>query len=168
MSLTLSQLVDQIRTDHYACPVADAAVLDAARQRGVPANLVDLYALCDGAFIGEGDDFPGPDGRQYRLCIPRLSDLQTVQSFGYVFDDSPLYAAAANWWQLVDYGDANWLAYDATADGGGRILDIFHETVGEPETHDIVALSVADLLQRLLDQSDAYWFADDFRAFGVV
>jgi hypothetical protein len=134
----------------------------------VPAALLDFYGLCDGAQIVDGQDFSAPDGRRFRLAIPRLSELQTVQKSGFLLDNSPLYRASAQWWQVLDYGDSNWLALDATQEGDGRILDIFHETAGEVGRHSIVAQSFSEMLERVIGKPGVYWLADDFEEYGFV
>lgn len=168
MSSSIENSVQRIRNAYFAFAATAPGDLAAARVRGVPDALLEFYSLCDGAFIGNGSDFRDPNGRRYRLMVPRLSELQTAQSFGYISVDSPLYEKSAQWWQIVDYGDSNWLAYDGTLDGGGRVIDIFHETVGDPDYHEIVASSLNDLLDRLLKQGDVYWFDDDFESLGWV
>jgi hypothetical protein len=165
---TLENLVAQIREGHFALPPANESELDSARERNIPDALLDFYRFCDGAFIGHGDDFGDPSGRRYRLKIPQLANLITTQSYGYIFDDSPLYEASAEWWQIVDYGDANWLAFDASSNPASAIIDVFHETVGEPASHEIVANSMADLLERLLRYDGVYWFDDDFQSLGTI
>ena len=168
MPPTLEYLVARIRRTHFAFDPAQRYELDSAHRRGVPASLLDFYRLCDGAFICDGDDFADPIGRRYRLKIPRLTDLKTTQSYGYIAKDSPLYQASVNWWQIVDYGDANWLAFDASTDSSSGIIDIFHETVGKLYSHAIVANSMADLLDRLLQRGGVYWFDDDFKLRGRI
>lgn len=168
MPSRLSQLVEQLRQDHFVRPPVNSEQLEAARLRGVPNELIELYAFCDGALLGEGEDFLAPDGKRYRLCIPRLAEIQTVQSVGFVMDGDPLYTASADWWQLVDYGDSNCLACDATSSGGGQILDVFHETAGESGAHDVVARSVSDLLYRFLENPDTFWLRDSFQSLGTV
>ncbi|MEQ1830608.1 MAG: SMI1/KNR4 family protein, partial [Pirellula sp.] len=164
----LENVVARVRDGHFAFPPVNDSEVEAARNRSVPEALLDFYRLCDGALIGDGDDIGDPNGRRYRLMIPRLADLNTTQSYGYIFDDSPLYEASAKWWQIVDYGDSNWLAFDASSNSGSAIIDVFHETVGEPGSHDIVANSMADLLERLLRRDGVYWFDDNFQALGTI
>jgi hypothetical protein len=166
MPATLSNLVARIREDHFAFPPANETKLDAASKRKIPEALIDFYRLCDGAFIGSGNDFGDANGRRYRLKIPQLSNLITTQSYGYIFNDSPLYEASAKWWQIVDYGDANWLAFDGSSKSSSAIIDLFHETVGQPGTHEIVADSMTDLLERLLRRDGVYWFDEDFKSLG--
>jgi len=165
---SIEKSVQRIRNAYFAFAPATPGDLAAARVRSVPDALLEFYSLCDGAFIGNGSDFRDPNGRRYRLLVPSLSELQTVQSFGYISVDSPLYEKSAQWWQIVDYGDVNWLAYDGTPDAGGRVIDIFHETVGEPGSHKIVASSLKDLLDRLVKRGGVYWFDDDFESLGWV
>ena len=160
--------IEAIQVHHFAFPAAANSSIKLAGERGVPDTLLQFYGICDGALIGEGNDFPAPDGRRFRLAIPRLSKLDTVQNYGFIRDDSPLFEASSRWWQILDYGDGNWLALDVSSDGNGRVLDIFHETVGGVGTHDIVATSFNNLLERLLAKNDIYWFDDDFEAFGIV
>ena len=163
----LEQAVERIRKKHFAFPAVESDKLAAARLCGVPKELLAFYGLCDGALIGNGDDFADPNGRRYRLKIPRLSDLQTAQSQGYIFHSSPLFDVSGKWWQILDYGDANWLAFDASFDSH-CIIDVFHETAGEPDTHAIVANSMVDLLDRLLRRDGVYWFDKDFESLGYV
>ena len=166
MDSSLSELVDRIRNTYFVFDPASETDLNA--DRGVPEMLLAFYRLADGALLGDGDDFADPAGSRYRLKFPRLADLQTTQQYGYVFDDAPYYANTANWWQIIDYGDSNWLALDATPDGNGRILDVFHETVGYDDEHDVVALNLTELLQRVLDRHDVYWFDDGFQAHSRI
>lgn len=168
MPLSLEIAVRSIRESHFAFPPATDNQLNSARTRGVPEELLAFYALCDGALIGAGNDFPSPIGRRFRLSIPRLADLQTTQSCGYIHDRAPLYQESANWWQIVDYCDGNYLAFDASPHANGRIIDVFHETVGEPGWHTIVASSMSDLLARLLEHKGVYWFDDRFQSLGSI
>lgn len=168
VSSSLAKIVQRIRGECFVFPPAAQEDLSVARVRGVPDALLNFYAVCDGAFIGEGDDFPDPNGQRYRLMIPRLRELQTVQSYGYILPDSPLYEQSSKWWQIVDYGDANWLAYDGTHGSGGRIIDIFHETVGEPDSHNIVANSLDEMLNRLVSRRGVYWFDEEFESPGAI
>ena len=162
------QLVETIRSRYFAFPPAEIVALRDTAERGVPPALLDFYALCDGALIADGQDFSAPDGRRFRLAVPRLRKLQTVQECGFILDDSPLYCASAHWWQVLDYGDSNWLALDATQEGHGRILDIFHETVGTVEYHSVVADSFSEMLERVLAKPGVYWLAEDFEPNGYV
>lgn len=168
MPPTVEDTVERIREVHFAFPPANENEIDSARKRSVPEELLNFFRLCDGAFIGNGDDFGDPKGRRYRLMIPQLKDLGTVQSSGFIFDDSPLYEASAKWWQIVDYGDANWLAFDASSDSNSCIIDVFHETVGERHSHEIVANSMAELLDRLLRHEGVYWFDEEFQSLGSI
>jgi len=138
-------------------------------EAGIPLELIHVYRLANGMLLGTGDDFSAPDGRSFRLRIPPIQELQTVQSYGYVHDDAPLYNLTANWWQIVDYGDANWLVFDANNQAYGRILDAFHEEVGYDDCHAIVAESIPDVLDRLLRFDGADWFGNDqWPAIGYV
>ena len=168
MDSSFSELVDRIHNTYFAFNPASDADIKTAAERGVPDTLLDFYRLADGALLCDGDDFPDPAGKRYRLMIPRLADLQTTQQYGYVFDDAPYYTNTTSWWQIIDYCDANWLALDGTPDGNGRILDVFHETVGYDDEHDVVALNLTELLQRVLDRGDVYWFDDDFQAHSRI
>ena len=168
MEPSLSELVDRIRDMYYAFDPASDADIASAMERGVPEGLLDFYRLADGALLGDGDDFPDPTGKRYRLLFPRLADLHTTQQYGYVFDDAPYFTNTASWWQIIDYCDANWLAFDATTDGNGRILDVFHETVGFDDEHDVVALNLSELLRQILDQGDLFWYDDDFQAHSRI
>lgn len=168
MPLSLESAVRQVREKHYAFPPAAESALNAARARDVPEELLAFYSLCDGALIGTGDDFPGPDGRRFRLRIPRLAELETTQACGYISADSPLFQHSAKWWQVVDYGDGNYLAFDASADSGGRIIDIFHGTAGEPDYHAIIASSLSNLLEGLLRHGEVYWLDEDFPKLGYI
>lgn len=168
MQPNLENLVSRVRDEHFAFPPVSDREVEAARNRSIPEALLNFYRMCDGALIGDGDDFGAPNGRRYRLKIPRLAELSTTQSSGFISDDSPLYEASAKWWQIVNYGDSNWLAFDASSNSISRIIDVFHETVGEPGTHEIVANSMADLLDRLLRHDGTYWFIDDFRSQGSI
>lgn len=168
MQPTLVEAVKRIREVYFAFPPANKSDIDSARERGVPEELLDLFGLCNGAFIGNGDDFGDPNGRRYRLIIPQLKDLRTVQSFGFIFDYSPLYEASAKWWQLLDYGDANWLAFAALSDSNSCIVDVFHETVGELHSHAIVANSITELLDRLIQHKGIYWFEKNFQPYGEI
>ncbi|MFO0914786.1 MAG: hypothetical protein U0795_17640 [Pirellulales bacterium] len=160
--------MNEIRAKHYVFPPPERHQLDNARARGVPDAVLEFYELCDGALIGAGSDFSDPNGRQYRLRIPHLAEVQSTQSYGYIFDDSPLFTSSACWWQIVDYCDANWLAYDGTPASPGRIMNVYHETVGELGSHEIVASSIPDLLERLLDRGGVYWFDGDFHSLGAI
>ena len=166
MPATLDELVSRIRESHFAFPPASESAINSARSSNVPQDLLDFYIRCDGEPLCDGSDFSAPNGDRYRVKIPRLIEFQTTQSHGYIFDDSPFYKQSANWWQIADYGDANWLAFDGNAETKGRIIDIFHETVGESGYHNVVALSLTDMLTRLLDRGDVYWLDDDFQIPG--
>jgi len=168
MPLSLDELVQRIRDKQFGFPPAAHDEVCRAKRRGVPNGLLDFYVLCDGAYIGQGDDCSAPDGRRYRFEIPRLCDIQTVQSYGFISVGAPLYAQSAQWWQIVDYGDGNWLAFDGAPATNGRIIDIFHETVGDPVYHGIVAASLNDLLERLLTCEGVYWLADGFESLGQI
>lgn len=168
MDSSLSELVDQIREKFFAFEPASPADLAAAAERGVPESLLEFYAIADGAFLGSEDYFPAPDGKHYRLEFVQLAELQTTQEFGYVDDDAPHFNDTARWWQIIDYGDANWLAVDATDDGADRILDVFHETVGYEEEQAVVALSLSEMLTRILAHKDIYWFDEDFEPYARI
>ena len=141
----LNDYVTRLRATYYVAEPASTDTLSLAASKGIPEALIAFYRLCNGAYVGDGDDFRDPNGKEYRLRIPPLDQLKSVQQQGYISDDSPFYDASSNWWQIVDYCDANWLAYDG-ADDHGRIIDIFHETAGQPGYHSVVAKSLADLL----------------------
>ena len=164
----MKSLAQTIRSRHFAFPPAESAALRAGAERGVPSSLLEFYVLCDGALIADGEDFRAPDGRRFRLRIPRLGDLKTVQEYGFIMDDSPLYDASAHWWQVLDYGDSNWLALDATQEGHGRILDIFHETAGVVGHHAVVAESLSEMLKLALAKPGVYWLADGFESLQYV
>ena len=168
MTQSIQSLVNQIQREHFVFPPVGDSALNEANRRGIPNDLIEFYSFCDGALIGEGSDFPDLNGQRYRLRIPSLSSLQSVQSYGYIDDSSPLYDASAQWWQFVDYGDANWLIYDATPNANGRVIDGFHETVGQINSHLIVASSLPDLLQRLIANRGVYWLGSEFKPLGIV
>ncbi|MGE3406188.1 MAG: hypothetical protein AB7I37_05190 [Pirellulales bacterium] len=166
--MNMQQQVAEVRARHFAYPPAEPGLLQAAQERGVPACLLEFHAICDGALIGPGDDFLSPAGQWFRFRIPSLADLQTTQEYGFIQDDSPLYTASAAWWQMLDYGDSNWLAIDATSNGQGRILDVCHESAGDPGWQEIVARSFQELIDRLLAEPDTFWFGDGFQSLGSV
>lgn len=168
MRESLLEAVEELRRRHYANSPALTLEIEIARKRRVPEELLDFYSLCNGALLGEGHDFRAPDGRWFRLSIPALLDLKCAKEFGYISSHEPLYEQSANWWQIADYGDGNWLALDATNEGKGRIIDLFHETVGETGFQMVVATSLIDLLKRLLSADGVFWFEDSFEALGWV
>ena len=163
----IEHLVAKIRDEHFAFPGASSDDILLARSRGVPEEMLNFYSICDGAYLGAGDDFLAPDGRRFRVAISRLSVLQTTPEFGYIFQDSPLYAASMHWWQIVDYGDSNRLAFDAASNPPGRIIDVCHETVGEPGYQDIVASTLKEYLEQALVDA-VFWMREDFEPIGAV
>lgn len=165
MSTSIEDSVARIQQVWYAFPPAGDQQVSRAYQRGIPDELIEFYRLSDGALLGHGRDFTGPDGRSFRLKIPPLESIETTRENGYVAVDSPLFERAGDWWQVVDYGDANWLAYDGPS---GQVIDIWHETAGEPGNHSIVAASFGDLLRRLLEHGSPFWFREDFEPLGTV
>jgi SMI1 / KNR4 family (SUKH-1) len=164
----LEHLVDLIRRQQFAFDPADEATLACAVQRRVPATLIEFYRFCDGALIGAGDDFMSPDGRRFRLAIPRLAKIQTVQECGYISETAALFTNSGQWWQVLDYGDGNWLALDDTPTGSGQILDVFHETAGELGRQEIVAKSFLDMLALVTESDSIYWLDKHFVGFGYV
>ncbi len=163
------EIVEEIRSSFYAYPGASQEDLDSAVNRGIPPLLVEFYKECDGCFIGQGEVMDAPDGKSYRTRIPKLAELDTVQSYGYVSNDTPLYDKSAEWWQIVDYGSANWIAFDASDDGFGQILDIPHEEVGNEECHAIIAESFLELLQKLIKYNGQDWYNNsEWKAIGWV
>jgi hypothetical protein len=166
--MSIARIVETIRSQGFVLPAVSESLLHSARSRNVPPDVLEFYSMCDGVYIGEGDDFVAPNGRRYRFRIPRLSDLQTVREYGFIPDDAPLFGASSMWWQILDYCDGNWLAVDATPEGNGRILDIFHETVGEAGSHNVVAASLVDMLERLATKRSTYWLREGFMPLGIV
>lgn len=166
--MSISKVVEAIRSQDFAFPTASESPLHAAHSRNIPRDVLEFYTVCDGVYIGEGDDFAAPDGRRYRFRIPQLSALQTVREGGFIADDAPLFDATSMWWQILDYCDGNWLAVDATPEGNGRILDVCHETVGEADSQNVVAASLVDMLERIAAKREAYWLENDFVPLGVV
>jgi len=155
------KIVQEIRASFYAYPGANVADLDTARLNGVPSVLLQFYKECDGCFIGSGEEVAAPDGKTYQLRISRLSEIQTTQKYGYVEKDAPLYDMTNLWWQVIEIGDANWLAFDASKEGFGRIIDVPHEEVGYEECHAVIAETFMELLQQLIKYDGQDWFGID-------
>ncbi|EAZ89059.1 SMI1/KNR4 family protein [Crocosphaera chwakensis] len=140
-----------------------------AYKRGVPKELLELYKLGNGMFIGYDSYSDASESHNFRLEIPELSKIQTVQSYGFVCEDAPLYNLTEKWWQFVDNGNGNWLAFDGNQEGYGRILDIFHEEVGYEECHGIIAESITELLDQLVQRDGTDWFGnEEWQPLGYV
>ncbi|MCA8996496.1 MAG: hypothetical protein KDA80_05920 [Planctomycetaceae bacterium] len=77
-----------------------------------------------------------------------------------------MFEQSAHSWQILHCGDANWLAIDHSHTTYGRVIGLFHETVGDSDSHAIVASSFADALKRLLRHKTAYWLDDSFQPLG--
>jgi antitoxin YokJ len=72
-----------------------------------------------------------------------------------------------SWYALADVQDGNYLAIDLHPQRLGRCYDCFHETFGEPGYCAVIALSFAELLNRLAAAGDsAFWLEDDFHSYG--
>lgn len=168
MPSELAELLQRIGDAGYVRPPADPETLARAAARSVPATLMEFYSICDGAFFGDGGDFQAPDGRRFRLHIPQLAELTTTQEFGYIFADSPHYGRSAKWWQIVDCGDGNWLAFDSHDSSTKPIIEVFHESAGESEAQMVVAHSLEALLQRFANEKPMYWLEDDFEPLGYI
>lgn len=165
----LKEIVDVISTQFYANPAAKEEILKTAKERGVPKELLEFYELCNGCYIGNGKEVDAPNGKTYQIHLPELQELVTVKEYGYISEDSTFYEESASWWQIVDNHGANWLAYDATALGRGRILDIPHEEVGYEECHAIIATSLIDLLEKLVKFGGQDWFSiEEWNEIGRV
>jgi hypothetical protein len=159
--MTLEEIVEIIRNRHFTNPPARPDQVEEARSRGIAEPLLDLFRLADGAYVGDGDDFraPGEKRFRFRFRIPRLAELKSAADFGYGSEESPMRERLKSWWPFLDYGDGNFLGMTDAADGF-RIVDLFHETVGEPGSHAVIAPTLEHLLSELLRYGEVYWLDD--------
>src|SRR5262249_38217969 len=73
--------------------------------------------------------------------------------------DSPLNA----WFAIGEDDNGEHSAIDLAPAHHGRCYDVFHETYWDPNSATIVADSLAQFLERLLQRGKAYWFDKGFK-----
>jgi|GEM_PF-5070955 len=151
-----SLALETIRRKHFARPPASLEDLQAAEARGVPEPLLHVYRQMNGAFLCSGEDFRAPNGQQFRFRIPACTEIRMVWDNGYCCRKSPLESRLKQWPAFLDDCDGNWVAL-SEADDGHRVIDIFHETAGEPGSHKVISPDLATFLMLLLKSNQAFW-----------
>ncbi len=168
----IKELHKKINDLFYAFPGATEKELLEAKQRGIPDSLLEFYKIFNGCYIGfeeEGYGEIAPNGKEYKIKVLNLSEIQSVKDCGYIDEETPLYDLSKSWWQIVDDGNANYYAFDSTIEGNGRILDIPHEEVGYEECHAIIAKSFIDLLELMIKHNADDWFGvDEWKEIGYI
>ncbi len=159
MTNRVADAVALLAKSGFVAGPADDRALEAAQLRGVPACLLDFYRIANGLFAVEGDDFPCPDGLRYRFQIVPVQCLKTVAEYGFAPQDSPLFNCLKRWWQFFDCGDSNWVGI-TDVDDGCRIVDLFHETVGDPGSHAVIAHSLPEFLEKFAALKEMYWLSE--------
>ena len=156
----------------YAFPGATEQELTDAKAKGIPDFIIESYRVFNGCYIGieeEGYGEIAPNGKEYKLKLLSLSEIQSVRDCGYIDDDTPYYEFSKDWWQIVHDGNSNYYAIDATEEGKGRILDIPHEEVGYEECHAIIADSYTDLLEKIIKYNADDWFGvEQWKEIGYI
>lgn len=160
--MDLADIVSHIAAADFTYPPASAEDLTAARSRGIPDSLLDLFRLADGLYVIPGEDFLAPNGQGFRFKIPRLREIETVAEAGFFPSRSSMARSLSGWWQFLDYGDGNWVGMTDSEDRG-RIVDLFHETIGMPGYHAVIANSLEEFLELLLERQSVYWLGEEFR-----
>lgn len=97
--------------------------------------------------------------------MPPLAELQTVAQEGYAPDDSSMLDQLREWWGFLDCGDGDWIALTGPAEGF-RVVDVFHETAGQPGYHKIVSPDLLTFFNALLDRGEVFWLDEDFVGLG--
>lgn len=155
----MEEIHAKINELYYAFPKATEEEMREAEKKGIPKFIIENYKVFNGCYIGnEEGGTKAPNGKEYRLKVLSLSEIESVKDCGYIDEDAPLYELSKNWWQIVYDGNANYYAVDATEEGQGRILDIPHEEVGYEECHAIIANSYIDLLEKMIKYNGEDWF----------
>jgi hypothetical protein len=76
---------------------------------------------------------------------------------------------SVNWYKFCDVGEGNCVAFDADSihEDKCNIIDVFHETAGEPGYSEIIAKSFSEFLECALDAGDClYWLRWRFKGYG--
>lgn len=159
--MDLPDIVSRIGAADFIYPPTSAEDLNAARVRGIPDSLLELFRLVDGLYVIPGDDFLAPNGQSFRFKIPRLRQIESVAEAGYCPSHSPMVRRLERWWQFLDCGDGNWVGMTDSEDHC-RIVDLFHETIGAPGSHAVIADSLERFLELLLEHQGMFWLGEEF------
>ena len=112
-----------------------------------PNSLKELYKVSNGMYFGDYEKGGGvidkEDKGWYYSLIP-IDKVTRISQDGYCDPRSEILDLVNNWYKIIDCGDGNCLAINLNDNGFGEIIDIFHETVGLPESHDVIAWSFDD------------------------
>jgi hypothetical protein len=127
--------------------------------QGLHVDVSSLYKACGGAVLSAGD-------YAWRLVGP----AEFVPANLAVLRQHPLGDRSDDWYVIAEQsGEPTWrLSLDMSQAHGGRCYDSFHETHGLRGDTPVVALTLAELVERLLDDGGRrpYWLREEFVGYG--
>ena len=168
--MTIPELVRQLIRGHLTCAPADEAALAYGRSLGLPHDLLEFYALSNGAYLHNTDEYGGNirvNDRWWKWTVFPVRELRDVAQMYQVESTCPLFPKLRQWIAIVDVEDSDCLAVDVAPERRGQIVDCFHETITWEGYNSVIANSFAELLSRLMATSHPYWLEESFVKYGV-
>ncbi|MEZ5977716.1 MAG: SMI1/KNR4 family protein [Planctomycetota bacterium] len=148
----LDDLLAQVRAEWTLGGKTDPAALAAARQRyRLPSGLVAFYEV-----VGDGG-----------WAIEYESGVQPLERLRPPAFLPP--GTKLNWLDFYDVADGNCVGLDMDSVRGDSctVIDVFHETAGEPGYSMVIALSFTEFLERMLAAGGRnYWLEESFNGYG--
>ena len=114
----------------------------------LPGDLGRFYELCGGADLFLSQDYGitiSPPGQ----LIP-----SNIAIIGEQYPDD----ITATWFTIGVTPDSDYISIDLSPERNGRCYDSFHDSHGIVGSSPVIAVSFADLLERLLRSRGGYWY----------
>jgi hypothetical protein len=157
---TIDELLQRMRQSPRCRVLAPVGQPKLPAPFALPPEVTRFFELCGGVEFFEKDH--GPRSR-YRIVSPaEVVDI----CLATVGDDTYREPPLDGWFAVGEDDNSEHVAIDLNEDGYGRCYDVFHETYADPHGARVVALSFAELVERLFARGRSYWFDDGFEAYG--
>ena len=150
---TIDDLFDEIRRGGVSGPpVSEGEWSVATSALVLPSDLARFYReVGDGAVL------------EFEDCEFRLAGIGDFRTPEFLPD-----GLGVSWIEICDVGDGNCVAIDMETvdDAQCNVIDVFHETAGQPGESNVIARSFSEFLDRLLSARGSYWLDPEFSGYG--
>jgi len=165
-SIDSGGLFEELQKKHYVYPPASKAALDRLVKLHLPSDLLSFYAKADGACMHRSSDSGGlilRGGKWWKWELMPSEKFVRVAKLGIIHPDSPKFSLSAQWIEVVNVQDGNYLAVNTEKDHVGEILDCEHATLAEEGRTFVVTDSFSRMLQLLIASPEPFWLKHSHR-----
>ena len=128
----------------------------------LPDEIREFYKYTNGALFGinkqGGSNFRVNNIGYYYKILP-MEHLASVYNHKECNKNNLINDKMINWAMIIDYGDYDYVAVDLKGQNRGKLIDVWHESVGDDIYHPIISDSFLKFIDKCKNEPGVWWLS---------